>query len=367
MTEHEQRKPDNTSAFAASKAVYSSSNYKIVGISIALLLALAIGFYIKFGPSKDAAVKPASNVQPKKMQAGQVDQKKAAIGTLVARLAERLKNNPEDGNNWMLLARSYVALGQYPDAVSAFEKAAKLVKNDATLLADYADAMAVAQGRRLAGKPEELIQQALRINPSDNKALYLAGTAAFNRKDYKNAIQYWEKLRSVLPEGSTTAEDISRGITEAKALSGDKQAIAQMQTQPKGLDQIQPVTSPPIKPSATSTSATVSGVISITPALKSKVKPDSILFIFARAADGPKIPLAVIDMSASELPMEFTLNDAMAIMPSMKLSRFERVQIVARVSHSGSAAPQTGDLEGQTEPVNVGSKNLRVLIDHTIP
>lgn len=361
MNELKQAKPNNTTASAASKTVDSPTNYKIMGTAIVLLLALAIGFYIKLGPSKDAAVKPASNAQVKQMQAGQADQKKAAIGTLVERLAERLKNSPDDGNSWMLLARSYVALGQYPDAVSAFEKAAKLVKNDSTLLADYADAMAVAQGRRLAGKPEELIQQALRINPSDNKALYLAGTAAFNRKDYKNAIQHWEKLHSVLPANSTSAKDISLGITEAKAFSGDKQAIAQLKTHAQSGTPLSG------KSSETSSAGTVSGVISISPALKSKVKPDSILFIFARAADGPKIPLAVIDMPASGLPMEFTLNDAMAIMPSMKLSRFERVQIVARVSHSGSAAPQTGDLEGQTEPVSVGSKNLRVLIDHTIP
>ena len=344
-----------------------ATKHKILGAAVILLLIGAIAFSLNFSAPKTTVEKSPQAAQPAAMHAARGDQKNAAIGTLVERLAERLKNSPDDGNSWMLLARSHVALGQYPEAVSAFEKAAKLVKNDSSLLADYADAMAVAQGRNLAGKPEDLIQQALRINPSDNKALYLAGTAAFNRKDYKNAIQYWEKLRAVLPANSNTEKDIALGITEAKALSGDPQAIAQMKDQQKNLPPVQASSTPFSKASVTGAAGTVSGVISISPTLKSKVKPDSILFIFARAADGPKIPLAIIDLPASGLPVEFTLNDAMAVMPSMKLSRFERVQIVARVSHSGSAAPQSGDLEGQTVPVSVGSKNLRVIIDQTIP
>src|SRR3970040_838258 len=117
---------------------------------------------------------------------------------MVERLKQKMEQNPNDGVGWALLARSYMGMGRYADAALVYEKAAKLIPEDAQLLADYADALGVLHGRKLEGKPEVLIQQALKIDPRNVKALMLAGTVAFNRKHYVRAAKYWEKASANL-------------------------------------------------------------------------------------------------------------------------------------------------------------------------
>jgi len=268
---------------------------------------------------------------------------------LVSRLATRLKDNPEDAEGWMMLGRSYAALGRYGEASEAYAKAAARMPRDAQLLADYADALAMAQGRTLQGEPEKIILRALAIDPDNVKALLLAGTAAFNRNAYPAAIRHWERVLGLIPAESDMVQRVQASIAEARSLAGS----------PDGKTQV-------AKPAPSQGGSRVSGVVTLAPELAGKVAPGDTVFIFARAAEGPRMPLAILRKRASDLPAEFTLDDSMAMSPEMKLSAFPRVVIGARVSKTANAAPSPGDLQGLSAPVKVGAKGVAVTIDNEL-
>jgi cytochrome c-type biogenesis protein CcmH len=269
------------------------------------------------------------------------------VEQMVAGLAARLEKAPDDPDGWRVLGRSYSVMGRYPEAARAYERAVALVPGDAGLLADYADALAMAQGQSMAGKPLELVNRALAIDADQWKALALAGTAAMERKDYTRAIAYWERLRKVLPPGSGMEQSVDASIAEARSLAGAK---------------------PAPKPKARAAAAgAVSGRVSLAPGLAARTAPTDTVFIFARAASGPPMPLAVLRKQVRDLPLEFTLDDTMAMAPNVKLSDFPEVIVGARVSRSGSATAQSGDLRGQSKPVKVGTTGVAVVIDTAIP
>jgi len=265
---------------------------------------------------------------------------------LVSRLAARLKDNPEDAEGWMMLGRSYAVLGRFGEASKAYANAAARMPRDAQLLADYADALAMAHGRTLQGEPERIILRALAIDPDNVKALLLAGTAAFNRSDHLAAIRHWERVLGLLPKESDMNQRVQASIAEARSLAGSPIGRAQV-----------------ARPAPARDGNRVSGVVRLAPELAGKVAPGDTIFIFARAAEGPRMPLAILRKRASDLPAEFTLDDSMAMAPQMKLSAFPRVIIGARVSKSASATASPGDLQGLSAPVKVGAKSVNVVID----
>ena len=269
---------------------------------------------------------------------------------LVLRLAARMKDNPEDAEGWMMLARSYAVLGRFGEASDAYAKAAARMPSDAQLLADYADALAMAQGRTLQGEPEKILLRALAIDPDNVKALLLAGTAAFNRSDPLAAIRHWERVLGLLPKESDMIQSVQASIAEARSLGGS----------PGGKTQV-------AKPAQAQGGSRVSGVVRLAPELAGKVAPGDTVFIFARAAEGPRMPLAILRKRGSDLPAEFALDDSMAMAPQMKLSAFPQVVIGARVSKSANASPQPGDLQGLSAPVKVGAKSVSVVIDTELP
>ena len=265
---------------------------------------------------------------------------------LVSRLAARMKDNPEDAEGWMMLGRSYAVLGRFGESSEAYAKAAARMPRDAQLLADYADALAMAQGRTLQGEPEKILLRALTIDPDNVKALLLSGTAAFNRNDPLAAIRHWERVLGLLPAESDMVQRVQASIAEARPLAGSPGGKAQV-----------------AKPAQAQGGSRVSGVVRLAPELAGKVAPGDTVFIFARAAEGPRMPLAILRKRASDLPAEFTLDDSMAMTPQMKLSAFPSVVIGARVSKSANANPQPGDLQGLSAAVKVGAKAVTVTID----
>ena len=264
---------------------------------------------------------------------------------MVSRLAARLKENPEDPEGWMMLGRSYAVLGRFGESSQAYAKAAARTPGDAQLLADYADALAMAQGRTLQGEPEKILRRALAIDPNNVKALLLAGTAAFNRGDQAAAIRHWERVLGLLPAESDMVQRVQASIAEARSAAGSAGGKAQI--------------AKPVQAQG----GRVSGVVRLAPELAGKVAPGDTVFIFARAAEGPRMPLAILRKRGSDLPVRFTLDDSMAMAPQMKLSAFPHVVIGARVSKSANASPQPGDLQGVSAPISVGAKSVSVVID----
>jgi cytochrome c-type biogenesis protein CcmH len=259
----------------------------------------------------------------------------AQVEAMVGRLAQKMREHPEDVEGWKLLGRSYTVMGRFPEAVAAYAKAAERSPRDAQLLADLADALAMARGQTMQGEPEKLVQRALEIDPQNLKALALLGTAAYERKDYAGAAQIWSRMLPLVPEGSEDARAISENVAEARKLA----AIG-----PAG----------------------VQGVVRISPKLAAQVRPDDVLFVFARAAEGPPMPLAVLRRKAAELPLEFRLDDSMAMAQGLKLSAFARVVVAARISKSGSATPQPGDLQGTSAAVANDARGVNLTIDTVV-
>ena len=287
----------------------------------------------------------------------------AEVDEMVARLAARLEKNPEDPRGWMMLARSYYVMQRMPEAVAAYAKAADKIKDDADFYADYADALAMSQGRRIDGKPLQLIKEALKIDPGHPKALAMAGTEAFYRKDYPAALGFWEKLLPLLPPDSEMAKSVAGGIAEAREFGGTKGPAKPVGPAAKPVAKVEPkgVEAKPVA------GMSVGGRVTLSTALAAQAGPQDTLFIVARAANGPRIPLAVLRKRAADLPADFVLDDALAMSPELKLSGFAEVLVIARISKSGNPIAQSGDLQGVSPPVKVGAKGLAIVIDSVVP
>jgi len=289
------------------------------------------------------------------------------MNEMVAKLAAKLEKEPGNAEGWMILARSYYAMQRFPDAVRAFERVNKLVPNEPNVLVDYADALAASQ-QSLQGRPTELVMQALQIDPANWKGLALAGSAAFDRNDYKQAVAYWEQLKQVLPSDSPMAKSVDSSIAEARQLGG----IASRGAPSELAKSVSPTISASAEmPSGTApaspATAKVEGTVTLAPQVAAKASPDDTVFIFARPAEGPRMPLAIIKRQVKDLPTKFTLDDSMAMTPNATLASYPQIVVGARVSKSGNAMPKPGDLEGYSLPVKAGATGLNVVIDRTLP
>jgi cytochrome c-type biogenesis protein CcmH len=313
---------------------------------------LALALYLRVG-SPDAVLAP----ELASVEGGTVTQ--AQIEAMVEQLAQRLAKPPAgeqpDPQAWEMLARSYASLQRFADADRAYIRAIELAPKNAQLLADRADVLAMLQGQRADGEPTRLIEQALTIDPNNLKALALAGTAALERKDAAAAVRYWSRARELAPPGSDFVAGLDRSLEVARA---GLPAMASA-----------PAVAAPAGTAATAgaAAASVRGVVSLAPALASRIDPGDTVFIYARAAQGPRMPLAIIKRKASELPISFTLDDSTAMAGDMKLSGTAQLIVMARVSRSGQAMAQAGDLMGQLGPVSPGATGLALTIDSVQP
>jgi cytochrome c-type biogenesis protein CcmH len=276
------------------------------------------------------------------------------VALMVDRLAKKVEERPDDAEGWTLLARSYAALGRFPDAVRAYEHLAKIAPGDASVYANWADALGMAQGRSLAGRPLELVRHALEIDPKEPKALALAGTAALDAGDLQKALGYWTVLQGELAPDSDGRKQVDAVIAEVEERAkAEGRPLAAAATAPA--------------PSSSSAAAgAVAGSVSVAPKLAARVDPSSTLFVFARAEHGPRIPLAVVRASAAQLPLAFRLDDSQAMTPDMQISRAKAVRVEARISRSGNAMPQPGDLTGVSAVVKPGARGVKVVIDSVV-
>ncbi|MCB1954288.1 MAG: c-type cytochrome biogenesis protein CcmI [Rhodocyclaceae bacterium] len=300
-----------------------------IGLVAAVVLfvpAIAIPLYLHLGTPE--ALNPAA-LAAREAQDGGHELTAEQVQAMVDKLAARLKENPDDAEGWVMMARTYNALGQYDKAAEAFRTLTRLLPADAQLLADYADTLAMSRGRSLSGEPESIIARALELDARNVKALALAGTAAFERADYAKAIEYWQRIASQVEPDSPTARSVAGSIAEARnrlVASGGSVAAA--------------------------APAVVTGRVDLTEAVRASAGPDDTVFVFARAVSGPRMPLAIVRKQVKDLPFEFRLDDSMAMTPAARLSGFPQVVVGARISKSGNAMPQAGDVEIYSDPLD---------------
>lgn len=335
---------------------------RLVVASAVLVLGIAFaGYWWTGAPGAIDAASQSASGDTGEGASHSVD--KGQIGAMAEKLAARLKDKPDDVEGWLMLGRSYMVLEKAAEAASAYAQALKLRPNDAGVLADYADALAVQNDRNLTGEPSKLIERALKADPDNLKALMLAGTEAFNRADYALAVKHWERIGRVGPADhplvqasiDAVAEARRRGNMPPAAGPAAPAAAAQMPAPPAAA-------APSDGAAPAAAGASVSGTVTLSASMKAKASPEDAVFIFARPAEGSRMPLAILRKQVKDLPVEFRLDDSMAMSPAAKISTAGRVVVGARVSKSGQAMPQPGDLEGFSSPVSGGAVGVKVEI-----
>ncbi len=335
-------------------------NSRLVALALAMIIPTASGVLYWTLGNPLAMTHPTAPSTFSQGSSEDALQGSGGLAVVVEQLKKKLEQNPSDGVGWVLLARSYMAMGRHADAVPIYEKAVKLNPDNAQLLVDYADALGIHQGRKLEGKPDGLIQRALKIDPHNVKALMLAGTVSFNRKNYARAAKDWEQARANLPADAEpeAAQELTASIAEAqRRLDGSPT----MMTANAAL-------AAPAKPTGQiGSSRAISGTVTLAPSLAGKGSSTDTLFVFARAVNGPPMPVAIVRATKNDLPFTFRLDDSTSPMPSRKLSDVGTVVIVARLSKSGRAMPESGDLEGMSQPVKPGVEGITIVIDRERP
>ena len=323
----------------------------LLAIAACVLLIAGAGYAwlgnpvgLKVSPAGGAAATQAQGDAGHTMGAEQIE-------ALIERLAQRLKESPGDAEGWLMLGRSYSVLGRHAEALPMYRKVVELRPDDAQGYADLADAVGVSQGSKLDGEPENLIAKALKLDPKNGKALSLAGTLSFNRGDMPTAVKQWELALTGFDPNGEMAMQLRGALAEARQRAGLP---------------AQPTAAPTAEATAPGKGSAIQGRVTLAPELQSKVSPDDTVFIFARPAEGGKAPLAILRKQVKDLPFDFTLDDSQAMSPAMSLSTVKQAQVGARVSKSGNAMPQPGDLQGFTASVAVGAKNVQIVINEMI-
>lgn len=319
-------------------APISSGKRTAIALLVALPLAAAGGYAVLGNPQ---------GLDPAHTQARMSPQE---IDALLQKLVDRLKANPNDMQGWVMLARSYKALGRFAESATAFAKAEPLLDSEPALLADYAEALAEANGGKFTGKPDELIARALKVNPDEPMALFVAGESANERRDYAAIVDYWGRLLLQVEPGSQDAQTLGAAVDQAREM------LASQGRTPAG------------KKSPPTAARAISGEVILSGKLSAQAKPDDPVFIFARPADGSsRMPLAVLRIRVADLPYRFRLDDSTAMQGGQKLSEVAAVALEARIARAGMATRSSGDLFGVVEKAKVGTQDARLVIDQVQP
>ncbi len=330
---------------AVSPEVTDYTHGRKVAIAILLAIPLAVvGLYAWHGQSDALNPQQQQAMEPK-------------IEAMVASLAAKLAANPDNPEGWAMLARSYMNLDRPKDALQAFAHLTQQLKDDPQLMVDYAEALASSGQDQGMVQARTWVEKALALEPGNPKGLFLSGGFAFADKNYRKAAAVWEKLMPLLEPGSQDANFVLENLNRARA---------QVKLPPFAADRFQQATGP-TTPQASNASSALAGNVVLDPALKDKAAPTDTVFVFARAVQGPRMPLAVLKTTVSQLPLAFELTDAMAMSPQFNLSSASLVRVEVRVSKSGSATPGSGDLVGASLPVKPGTRGIEVHISQVQP
>ena len=329
------------------------STWTIVLIAI-LMPVFVISLYLRLGDVD--IIKDRSNEIPQQAANGEAH----SLDDMVERLRIRLQSQPDDVQGWQMLGRSYEVLNRFDDAVIAYRKVYELTGDDPGVLADFSEALVLANDNRFTEEALEMLSRALKADPDEPKALWLSGFAALDKGNNMEALQHWERLLPLLPPGGEDTVTLQQHINQVKQQSGlpttGESSVALNDKNDASMPEQQPA-------------AEVNVDVSLDTDLAGKTRPDDTVFIFAKAAQGPPMPLAILRKQVKDLPLKAKLNDSMAMSPAMKLSSFNKIIIGARVSKSGNAMPQSGDLQGLSNTVLLDevTDGVKVIINQVVP
>jgi len=349
----------------------SRTNFFAAAAVALLLPALAIVLYRVVG--NPTALDPAALAAA---PAAAPDEHGQDMDQAIGKLAAKLKQNPDDAEGWALLGRAYLETQRFAEARDALKHAHDLAADDADVGVAYAEALTLAsESHQFDGQARTLIEAALKADPKNQRGIWLLGIADYQAGKFDAAIADWNRLLAQLPKESTVAESIRNQIARAEAARDGKplppETAAAEST--AGDAAGQPAATPPPVATAATAGAAADGPhltvkVTLDPNLTTKVSPADTVFVYAKAASGPPMPLAIQRLHADQLPATVVLTDGMGMLPSMKLSQFPQIIIGARISKSGNAIAQSGDLQTISKPLAVTTTApVALTIDQTVP
>lgn len=270
------------------------------------------------------------------------------VNEMVDRLAKRLAEQPKDLQGWLMLGRSYKAMQRYDEAIAALRSALALKPDDTDIMLQLADTLAMANNGSLKGEAGSLIEQAIRLKPDSEMGLWLSGLSKAEMGDFQTAIQQWKTLQSHFSAGDSDYQEVQDLIDKAQSAMGERPSEQPKMQSPKASNSIRVM-------------------VKLDEHFKASVSPDDWLLVYAKASNGPKMPLAALKRKVSDLPLDVTLDDSMSMMPGLSISSFDRLTITARISQTGNATPQSGELIGTVDLDKTKHLEASVSINDKIP
>ncbi|MGI9150737.1 MAG: c-type cytochrome biogenesis protein CcmI [Limnohabitans sp.] len=340
--------PAEASDAMAPEAVVWRKPWAAIAMVVFVVPVLSMVLYSVWG--QPAALDPLALKQGVD-SSGEVTPEK--LTEMATALTRRLQDEPNSMEGWVMLGRVQRARGRYEEAAEALAKALALSRDD-NLLIERAEVLAQKNGGSFAGEPWSIIQRVLAADPHHLNALFLAGSASYAEMNFRSALRFWERAREVVPADSPDAPELDRAIAEAR----DKMGL------------------PPIPPRAASetnagkavdaAASSISGRVTLVNELKGLVAPTDTVFVYATPVSGSRMPVAIVRTTADKLPLDFVLDDSTAMNPNVKLSSMSEVTVRVRISKSGQATAQAGDLGVSLSPVKPGSKGLNLMVRDTL-
>jgi len=341
---------DEASVRAALPTAAGKFGIKTLAAVAVLVLVGAWGLYHHLGSSADVEVRQAQELK----QQLDVEDIKAGRNPDPVRTREvnrlieaRLADVPDHLQYWFFLARNYMELNEFDKAVNAYQQVLQRDKDSAMVMAELAQAMFLRDGRQTNPAISDLVAKVLKAEPDNTMALGLAGIDAFSKKDYINAMKHWERVVKLVGEDTPTGQSLSAGIERAATLYfAEGGTVGDLERARNGRQ--------------------IGIHVSLADGVKAQ--PDQVVFVYARAYQGAKMPLAIDRVKVSDLPRVVLLNESMAMTPAMSLGTVDKVEVVARISNDGTAASKPGDWEGNLGPVDLNTAGavVNVIIDHQV-
>lgn len=333
---------------AAEEQNSTGSGRMAFGLLAVVIPVLAISLYYHLGTPQQLEPQIAGHASGPERQ-GDLP----SVEEMLTALNDRLAENPDDAEGWYLLGRTQMALKGYSQAATAYDKVYKLIGDQPMVLLSLADALSMAAGGDMSGRPAELVRKAVKLDPTNTTALWLAAMVEDQDGNYNKSLQYWSLLEPLVQDDPSSREQVASLKAKTLQKAGGSVNVAKVENSA--------VAGP-------ATAAAISVKLSLAPELKGKVGPEESMFVFARAIEGPRMPLAAVRLKVKDLPLTVTLSDAQAMTPQMKLSNFKEVLVGARISRSGSANAGSGDIQGEVAPVKVEKGSaIELVIDTVMP